>query len=82
MAKVRVDQLTLGELALVEKRSGQSVSALGSDKPSMGVMLWLAYVVKRREDPTFSEQQAADLTLAEMGELIDTGDEQEEDPTP
>ena len=78
--KVRVDQLTLGELALVEKRSGQSISAMGSaDKPSRGIMLWLAYVVKRREDPDFTEQQAADLTLAEMNGLLDTG---EEDPDP
>ena len=73
--------MTLGELALVEKRSGQSISALGSgDKPSMGVMLWLAYVVKRREDPDFTEQQAADLTLEQMNDLLDTGEE-EPDPT-
>lgn len=81
MSKVRVDQLTLGELALVEKRSGQSISALAdTGTPKVGLMMWLAYVIKKREDPDYTPEQAADLTLDAIGDLLDTGDT-DPDPT-
>lgn len=80
MSKVRVDQLTLGELAFVEKKSGQSIGSLGDGSaPKMALMMWLAYVIKRREDPKFSEADAQALTLTEITDMLDTGDA--EDPT-
>lgn len=66
---MKLDDLTLGELEWVERKSGKSIMEFG-DKPSITVMRYLAVVIKRREDPTYSEQQAADLTMKEMNELL------------
>jgi hypothetical protein len=76
---VRIEQLTLGELALVEKKTGQTVGDF-AEKPSVNAMLWLAFVMRRREDPTFTEKMASELTLDQASEII--GGAMTDDPTP
>ena len=79
---MQINQLTLGELSFVEEKAKTSINQIG-ESPSAKTMMYLALVIKRREDPTFSEKQAADLTLDEVTEII-TGtkpDAAELDPT-
>jgi hypothetical protein len=76
MAGVSINQLTLGELGLVEKKTGQTLQEF-AERPTLIAMQWLAYVMKRREDPDFSESDAENLTLDQATEILAGGS----DPT-
>ena len=80
---MQINQLTLGELSFVEEKARTSIQQMG-ENPTAKTMMYLALVIKRREEPTFTEKQAADLTLEEVTEII-TGTKPDEteaaDPT-
>ena len=66
-----IEDLTLGELDTIEEMSGQSIAVLNDpSKPKAKLLRAIALVVKRREDPTFSWEQTANLHL-EMEEGAD-----------
>lgn len=75
-----VNQLTLGEVATIEKLSGQSITQFGADdSPQGSLTAALAYVVKRRTGfPMFTWNEAQGLTMTEAAEIIglDTDDEE------
>jgi len=73
-----IDSLTLGEIAKVEDISKMSIKKFSDDDAYVGRMTAaLAYVVKRRTEPTYQFDQALNLTQHEVNELlgIDTDDE-------
>ena len=77
-----VTRLTVGEMAEVERISGVSVTAMGdTDAPKGKLFAALAYVAKRRENPGFTLDDANNLTVAEVGEILGTGGDDAENPT-
>lgn len=72
-----IKNLTLGEVAKVEELSGLPLAALADDdKPKGKMMAALAFVIKRREDPTFTLEAANRLTTQEVMALINDEDEE------
>jgi hypothetical protein len=73
-----IKNLTLGEISKVEELSGMPLAALAEeDKPKGKLLASLALVIKRREDPKFTLEQANNLTMAEITALMEGGDEAE-----
>lgn len=78
---IDVTRLTLGEVAKIEELSGQPISAIGDDDKPKGLALAaLAFIAKRRENPSFSWNEAQQLTFDEAQAVlgIDAAEEQEE----
>lgn len=66
----QIGKLTLGELAKVEEIGKGSINDLANDeKPKMQMLIALAFVVKKREDPTFTVNQAEALTMEDLTAL-------------
>lgn len=67
-----IDSLTLGEIARVEDISKMSIKRFSDPDAYVGRMTAaLAYVVKRRSEPTFQFDQALNLTQREVNDLLD-----------
>lgn len=78
--KFNPSDLTLGEVAAVEDLSGRSIDSLGEEGSPKGKLLAaIAYVVKRRQDPTFTFNQALGLSLSEVENIVDFGDDDDDD---
>lgn len=78
------DRLTLGEIAKIEELSGASIAAIGDEETPKGKALAaVAFVVKRRTNPTFTWNEAMGLTLAEAFGVLGIEEDPEEaaDPT-
>ena len=73
---MNVEDLTLGEVEEIENYAGLPLASLAdSDKPSGALMVAIAWVAKRKEDPNFTLHQAKQLTSKELNEILG-----EEDP--
>jgi hypothetical protein len=73
---LNINTLTLGEVAKVEELSGLSFSAIADDQKPKGLALAaLAFVAKRRSEPKFTWNEAQQLTMADLSDLISMGDE-------
>jgi len=71
-----LNDLTLDDIAEVERLSGQSLADLGNPDAKKGVLMKaIVFVSKRQQDPSFTFEQAGKLTMAEMNEVLG------EDPT-
>lgn len=86
---IDISTFTLGEIATVERLSGAGIATFEKDEAPKGLsMAALAFIVKRRENPRFSWNEAQGITLAEVNEILgfDADDEEEEaaplDPAP
>ena len=72
---VDVSDLTIAEVVEIEDRTGLPLDALGqADKPKGRMLQALAYIVKRREDPDFTWEQAGELKINTTSEKIDPTD--------
>jgi hypothetical protein len=61
---VDLDHLTVGEIEDIEELSGLSIDAFGKDGVPKGkAMRALGFVIRRREDPEFTWEQARDLKI-------------------
>lgn len=66
-----IKKLTLGELAKVEELGGQSISALQDEsKPKMKMLMALAFVIKKRENPELTMKDVENLQMEELENLI------------
>lgn len=66
-----IQNLTSGEITQIEKLLGRSMSTFQDpERPQAEVMAAFAYLIKRREDKTFTWEQAQAMTLAEINALI------------
>lgn len=84
---IDINKLTLGEVAKIEELSGMPISAIGDeDRPKGLAMAALAFIAKRREDPSFSWNAAQNLGLEEANAILGigtpAGDEEEADQGP
>ena len=63
--------LTLGEISKIEEISGLPLSAMADeDKPKGKQMAAVAFIIMKREDPTFTMKQAEALTFTEVTALM------------
>ncbi|MGK0715147.1 hypothetical protein ACR5KS_03630 [Leucobacter sp. W1153] len=66
-----LEELTLGEISQLEELSGLSLSEIADDHAPKGkFMTALAYLAKRREDPSFTYSQAEMLKLSEVQDIL------------
>lgn len=73
-----LNSLSMGEVTQLEELSGLSLSAMADETAPKGrFMTAMAYLSKRRDDPTFTWSQAEALTLTEVSALMAT---EEDDP--
>lgn len=71
MSTLMTDELTLGEIALIEKLSGQPITALDdATAPKGAALAALVMVAKRRDDPRFTWNAAQAFTLSEAYEIL------------
>ena len=75
-----ITQLTLSEVAEVEKLSKQSFSNVADLKEPKGLVLQaLAFVIGRRDNPKYTFKDAGELTFDEANKLlVDDADPLEE----
>ncbi|MGM7677572.1 hypothetical protein [Microbacterium sp. A94] len=76
--------LTMGEIGQIESLSGQGIAVLENEQAPKGLALAaLAFIVKRRENPRFTWNEAQSLTFAEVGDVLglDTSDDTETETT-
>jgi hypothetical protein len=74
-----ISKLTIGEVAAVEMASGQPIAALGDPNAPKGrLMVALAHVIKKRENPQFTVKEAEALTMDEVMDLLSVSDEEAE----
>lgn len=73
-----LDDFTLGEIDMIENITGASIgSVAGEDKPQARFLMAMATVMKKREDPSFTLEDASKLRMTELQEIIGTDDEEE-----
>jgi hypothetical protein len=65
------ENITLGEIAEIEDYANMSFSEIGEDKPGVfRLRIGLAWVMKRRVDPSFTIKQAEGLTPTDLTDLF------------
>ena len=75
-----IKSLTIGELAKVEELAGQPFGHFGNeDKPQFKLTAALVCVLKKREDKTFTWQDALNMNTDELSDFLGN-DEDEDDP--
>jgi len=71
------ENITLGEIAEIEDYAGMSFTEIGDDKPGVyRLRIALAWVIKRRVDPSFTIKQAEALTPNDLSALF--GDDEQD----
>ena len=66
-----IEDLTLGDIEEVEQYAGVPLAALGDDKAVKGkLLIGLAFVIKRKEDPKFSLADAKAMSMKEINTLL------------
>ena len=72
-----LEDLTLGDVEEVEKYAGQPLASLADATSNKGrLMTALAWVIKRKEDPKFSIEDAKKMPMGDITKLLN-----QEDPT-
>ena len=67
---VAIEDLTMGEIDQLETLTGLSMAEIGDPKtPKAKFLTAYAYLVKHREDTTFTYNQAEAMTLAEVNSI-------------
>ncbi len=72
---MNVNELTMGEIDEVETYAGVPLSSLASTETSnTKLLIGLAFVIKRKEDPKFSLEHAKRLTMDEITAMLEDDD--------
>jgi hypothetical protein len=84
---IGIEDLTMQEIAKAEELSGKPITYLtDDDKPKALITAAVAFVIKRRTDPTFTWNEAVgmsmDQAMAAMGMTAPEEGQTEENPTP
>lgn len=75
MLEVDVNTMTLGEVETIEDLVGRSIDeAFKPGAPRARLLRALAFIAKRREDPSFKFEDTASLTLSDVGATSSTPD--------
>ena len=68
--------LRLKDVREIENISGQSIGAIGDEASPKGeLLIAMAYVIKRNEDPKFTILDAENLTFGEVMAIIGDDDD-------
>lgn len=68
---MNVNELTLGEVEEVENYAGQPLAALADSDAQKGkLMVALAWIIKRKADPSFTLHQAKQLKMEDINSLL------------
>ena len=76
---VNIDELTIAEIVEIEERTGLPFDAITDpSKPKGKILQALAWVSKRKTDPSFTWEQAGELKINATFDDVDPtdGDEQ------
>lgn len=61
---INIDELKVSEIEKIEEEAGMSIDELfGDGKPKGKALRVVGYVMKLRDDPTFTMEQAGDLVI-------------------
>ena len=67
-----IDTLTLGDIEDIENYAGLSFSDIGEDKPGVSKLRTaLVWVLKRKEDSTFTIENARNMTPDELSKIFE-----------
>ena len=67
-----INRLTVGDIAEIEEKANTAFSALGdATAPKGKLMQAIAYVLKRKDDPKFTNEMAGQLDMDEINELME-----------
>lgn len=73
-----INNLTMREVVEIEALTGLSITTLAdSDTPQGKSLAAIAYVIRKREDKDFTFDQALDMNMTDIQELLGLG---EQDP--
>ena len=62
---IDINSLTIAEVVEIEDRTGMPLDALGqTDKPKGRMLQALAYISKRKDDPSFTFEDAGALKIS------------------
>jgi|TARA_R110002051_G_scaffold295592_2_gene361402 hypothetical protein len=62
--ELNFDDLTIGEIEEIEELTGRSIQSIQDPEAPMGSTLRvLAYIIKRRDNPEFTLEEAGDLIV-------------------
>lgn len=71
-----LDDFTLGEIDMIENITGASIGSIaGEDKPQARFLMAMATVLRKREDPEFTLEDASKLRMSELQDIIGSDDE-------
>ena len=70
---MNIDNLTLGEIATVERISGRAFADIADENAPKGELFSaLAFVIKKRSEPSFTLEQAQNLTMGDIEKLLES----------
>jgi hypothetical protein len=73
---MNVNDLTMGEIDEIEVFAQQPLSSLGKqDTTNTKLLIGLAWVIKRKENPAFSLEHAKRMKMDEITALLEDDDE-------
>ena len=76
MAKFDFESLTIGEVETIEHISGSPIDALMDDSSLKGKSLKaVVFIIKKRENPMFTLEDAAKLSFKEAMGILNVGDD-------
>lgn len=80
---MKLQDLTLAEIEQLEDAAKMSITQLEDPRAPKGrLMRAIAFITVRRDDPSFSWDDAGALRMDELDALISLGEEDADDPTP
>ena len=81
MAKYSIDDLTIGEIGIIESLGGASIDQFSQpETPKANMMAAMAYVIHRRENPEYTFNEALSLPLREIEDLISFDEDEDTSP--
>lgn len=73
MLDINLDDFTIGELEEIEEIGGVPFSSIGEGNLPIKAIKALVFVVKRRDDPAFTIEDAAKVKVTEFTVTAETG---------
>jgi hypothetical protein len=73
------EDITLGEIEEIESYAGMTISEIADDKPGViKLRIGLVWIIKRRENPSFTIEDAKKLTPKQLDAFLSEDDSKKE----
>lgn len=77
---MNIENLSMRDVATIEKLSGLAIDQLGDPGAPKGrLFAAMMYVIKKKEDDTFTFDMALDTPMNDLNDFLGVEDEDEED---